>query len=859
MPLKRTQTTSSACNAVKDLGLNIKFHVQMMDYEWQRQNDAEQIRYGVDPNDTINQGKACDELPFIHSMMCWLKSNGLSYSVQEYKLGNGIQFDYDVKQTTREQVRFVDTIKLACFSQRPNMTNGPQENAGGVMNMSRNDKATFSLLCAKHFSVDDLLRHGTGDSGFMVKMRHNFSHNMMRVKITQASVCFAGTTYNDAKQYKIALREARAESFLDLCNSNMMEKSMLHTMQFRNDQIQANSVQVGMSVARCLSVHPHSIGSLLQTAYTCGMIEGEIKKLSDMGRFFQTDKGSFAPEWAAHNVAWACAVSGLQPHTPGNNAANTMYSAESTTKSGSPTHALHGTYAPPRIWTSSQIITMLHSTIGIPYISNEFSPYVSDAVCMPTLEQVQDMSKQGGLGTWPESAFELTECIDNAMSVPNDFSSRANDCEGGTAMHNMTYRNICGLFSTVQPLLKNLSSQASRNNLARWVCKTCNTVLPRNQHYAFAVQTLLLGLVAQYAADFKTLTVGATSASFTATAQEKMNTQEGGHSCGALAVHRQHIEEIKKKVYSAYTLDSCDVDDIDFRLLSKSIQPQLRMENVYTELGQDSLFSQTSSGIDLQKNQEFFIMESTTNLAPRPMDGYVTAKIGNRSPTMAQSQWMQVPFATYLQQMEVSIVKDHITDMANVRIQGFNTRDAISSIQPAFYNRFYMIGKSLLAQVENPHQEGHEYFAGVSANDFLYHKDAHMTMEEVPMPLLGQQAKEKFELDMEKQWEETRFPTVGRNCINQMMAKWHPAPVTNEHCPENMKTNLYRCTVTLSGEDGKNFINQHAQEIAAGTCDLTGSQNGLITSVQVARYGENTVVIMHTLFMDKMREMSKAA
>jgi hypothetical protein len=339
-------------------------------------------------------------------------------------------------------------------------------------------------------------------------MEHNFSQNRLRVQIKNASVSFAGITYNDATQYKTALGNADAEHFFQLCNSPMMIKSMLHTMPLRNKQINDNAKRVGMSIKKCYNVRPHSIGDVLENAFTCGIIQGEYKKLSDMGKFFESDKGSFAPEWAAHNFAHACAVTGTQPHIPWTNSPNTPHYNPNIQ------FGLHKIYEPVRELSTSQIITLLHSTITIPQFSNDMTPYISDAVCMPTLEHVQGMVLSGGCKSWPEAAFELTECIDNAMSVPNDFYSRGNDCEGGTALHNMSFRNICGLYSTTRSLLQDLSTEKKRNDLSTWVCQTCNTVIPKSQHYAFAVQSMLIAMVAQYAANCHTLTVGAKSALF---------------------------------------------------------------------------------------------------------------------------------------------------------------------------------------------------------------------------------------------------------------------------------------------------------------------------------------------------------
>lgn len=834
MPVKRMQPTSSEMNSEQDVNFQVNFHVQVMDYEWQRQNEPEGMKYGADAD------VACDDIAFAKTMVCWVKSNGLSYQQQNYNLNEGCTFNYDVTQLSSQRVPFVDTIKLACFTQRPNMNiENNQANAGSVMNNSRNDFDTFALLCAKHISMDDLLLHGTRKNGYYVDMRHNFSHNKLRVRIKNASVCFAGTSYTDATQYENALKAANVESFSQLCNSPMMVKSMLHCMPLRNSQIAQNANAVGQSIARCCKVRPHSIGSMMENAYTCGMIEGEMKKLSDMGRFFQTDKGSLAPEWAAHNLAHACAVTGTQPHVPW---------ADTKRKPNS-NPGLLGIYEPVRELTGEQVVILLHTCLELPFFSNDITPYVSDAVCMPTLEHIVGM--QTGGGTWPEAAFEMTECIDNAMSVPNDFSSRANDCEGGTALHTMSFRNIGGLFSTARSLLQDLSTPERRDKLANWVCNTCNTVLPRSQHYAFAVQALLIGSVAQYAADCNTLTVGAKSASFTTSEEMKLNAQEGGHSCAALAVNKVHVEELRQKTYSTYTLTDSKVKDRDFHILSKPMNTPVRMEHEYKESTSYELCAQTCDSLDIMENKTPYILESTAPIGPHYMTGVITAQISG--PTLSDSKKMKVPFSTYFQQMELSLLRNYVTDMANVRVQGFNTKDPDPKVQPPFYNTIYMSNNQLVNQVESDGQ----YYLGVSANSFLYHKDAHMTTEQDPMPLMSQEEIHKFDTDMEKQWEETRLPTVGRHCINKMMAKWHAAPATPIHCPENLDEQLYRCNVTLSGKDGREFIRNHQKEIACQNSSLIATEKGLFADVHVYYMAENTVVVSQALRMNKFRDKAQ--
>ena len=848
MPVERIQTASSANETSQDDNLQVNFHVQMMDYEWTRSNERDGLRYGADKNGSPSD-TACDDIGLINKMLCWVKSDGLSYQEKKYNLREGCIFNYDVKQLTKKPVPFVDTIKLACFTKRPNMRMGLQEDAGSVMNMSRSDYETFALLCAKHISMHELLLNASGDKTWCVSMEHNFSCNKLRVRIKNASVSFAGTTYNDATQYENALRAANVGSFQQLCNSSMMNHSMLHTMEHRNKQIKDNAECVGRAINKLYSVSEHSIGSMMQSAYTCGMIQGELKNLSDMGKFFKSDKGSLSPQWAAHNFAHACAVTGTQPHVPWTDSKNKINSNSvlmgSTLKHTNSQPLLFGIYEPVRELTTHQITQLLHTTLSIPYFSNDITPYVSDAVCMPTGEQIQSMVISGGQGTWPESAFELTECIDNAMSAPNDYFSRANDCEGGTAMHNMTYRNICGLFATARNLLQDLSEPKDRDALANWVCNDCNTVLPTSQHYAFAVQAMLLGLVAQYAADCETLTVGAKSASFSNSAEQKQNAEEGGHSCAALKVNEKHIDELRNKTYGIYRREHCKVQNVKFNFLSRQIATELKITNP-----DKSMFSSNvSTTHDLAEYAQYKMVEST---APIEMD-YETGVVSATIIKNHQAEEVQVPFATYFSQMELSLVKDNFTDMANVRVQGFNTKDADSEIQPSFYSSVYMVGNKVPAQRRNGRMH-----IGTSANDFLYHnKSAEITMEKYPMPLLGSEEIKQYNIDMEKQWEETRLPTVGSSCIQKMISNWYAAPATPLHYPANHEKQIVRCTVTLSGQDGNVFIKNHQKEIACGKSLMIPTQNGLIVDSHVYPAFRNSVFVANAVDMPILRQRAQ--
>jgi hypothetical protein len=843
MPGKRLQTSSSETQHVKDENLQINFHLQMMDYEWQRQDQEEMVRYG----DTVNI--PCDDLPFVHKVVCWVKSNGLSYESQDYSLREGCSFTYDVKQLSSKSVQFVDTIKLACFTKRPDMTKGPQQNAGDLMNMSRNNRDSYALLCAKHITIDDLLTNATGEDGCYVTMQHNFSHNQLRVRIKNASVCFAGTTYNNAVQYKEALRAANVDSFTHLCNSPMMNSSMMHSMDHRNKQMRDNLFCVGVSMAECCTIRDNSIGSMMHDAYTCGMLEGELKMLSDMGRFFKTDEGSVSPEWAAHNFAHACAVTGTQPHEP--------WAPESipvTARSSS----LSGIYEPVRKLTSAQIITLLHTTLCIPYFSSDITPYISDGVCMPTLEQVNMMVQQTAQHTdrhdWPEAAFEMTECIDNAMSVPNDFFFRGADCEGGSAMHCKSYRNICSLYSITQSLLQDLSTPEKRQKLSDWVCATCNTVIPKSQHYAFAVQIAVVSGVAQYAGDCSVLLCGAQSASPLDSPEMKKNTQEGGHSTCALQIMKKHCEEIAARVYAAHT-NNLYTKPYNISKLSKSPKTSIRMEHAYSELTSCGTISTESCvATDILENKSFYILETTTAISRHSLTGVISADLRVKTPNKCDTITLKVPFTQYVQQMEMSLLNKYMTDAVNMRVQGFNTKDPDATVQPPFYSSFYQMDEYML----NEFQEK-KYYTGTSANSFLYHKDAHMTIEKTPMPLLDEAQKKIFDTDMEKQWEETRLPTVGRKAVATMLAQWHPAPATPVHCPENIEKQLYRCNVTLSGVDGKNFLRNHQKDIACENSQLVANKDGLFADVHVFSMGENTVIVSQALRMDRLRAETKSA
>ena len=834
-------------------GLQIKFDIRMIDYEWKRDGTVEIMQYGHE--DGRDSDKPCDCLPFLHKVVCWVQSNDLSYEMQNYTLNSGCSFTYNVTQTPRktpsngkvqQATPYVDTLKVACFTLRGDMTKGPHEAAGEMMDMSRNNQDSYSLLCAKFFTIDDLLTKATGENGHIFTMKHNFSNNALRVCIKNVSVCFAGTTYDNAEKYTLALKTASdgmgrtVDSFVDLCDSPMMQRSMMHSMEHRNKQIQAIAGSVGRSVEKCCTIRSNSIGSMMQQAYTCGMIEGELKLISDVGRFFKSDTGSYesdtgyaGPEWAAHNFAHACAVTGTQPHTP----------SQSVVSSGN--------YEPVRELSCSQMVTLLHTTQCIPFFSSDMTPYISDGVCMPTLQQINEMTQNPTL-TWPETGFELTECIDNAMSVPNDYNCRGADCEGGTALHCMTYRNICGLMRVAQEKLRDLSTLENRNALSRWVIEDCHTSIPQNQHYAFAVQLVVVGAVAQYAAEVKALTVGAKSAAFDATVQEKAMAMEGGHSCAVLEVNEKHVGEIMKNVYAVYT-GNRDLKKSrqanQFNLLSKQQTSTVRMEDVYPESTSHCLASKTMATQDILQTKCFYILESTTAISRHPMTGVVSADMRVRGPGAASMKHIQVPFASYLQQMEMSLLNDYVSDAANMRVQGFNMQDVDSKCAVAFYGTFYQMDECMLNEFQ-----GNTYYSGATANNFLYHKDAHMTIEDIPMPMFSPEQRDKFQNDMREQWKETRLPTVGPQAVKDMMKSWYRAPAVPVHCPENIDVMLYRCNVTLSGADGHKFMEKHLVETLCKTSHLVSSDDGLFADVHVFKMGVNTVVLSQALRVNKLRD-----
>jgi len=110
---------------------------------------------------------------------------------------------------------------------------------------------------------------------------------------------------------------------------------------------------------------------------------------------------------------------------------------------------------------------------------------------------------------------------------------------------------------------------------------------------------------------------------------------------------------------------------------------------------------------------------------------------------------------------------------------------------------------------------------------------------------------------MEKQWEETRLPTVGRKSINKMISTWHAAPATPIHCPENLDEQLYRCNITLSGPDGRAFIKSHQKQIASQNTHMIASEVGLFADVHIFLLCKDTVVVSQAVRMNKLREKAK--
>ena len=508
----------------------------------------------------------------------------------------------------------VDSLKLNFYTHRPPLVNHavppvgtPPPPPGSTRDIVSVETNVPLFLLAGYIGISELGKCLAG-SGMVLRkdFGHNFTQNVLGVEFSEAVVTIGGLDCSNATALDSALDAEIA--------ATRMKPSLMHNIIERSTILAASLRLWGSVVEVQCTKRPNSIAPLLYSPFSFGLQQFDLIPLHMFHSLFRTNWGPVCPEYAAHFTAHAFNIMGLTPsdmdrgrvkgyqragakNETGNKSPRAGAKNETGNKSprggaknetgnkspragatdfrsdatdflpGSGSDPMYETerdmfdkdvYINPRKLDVSSVVTLLHTVYQGPTYSAEFTPYTSDialTIADSTIRELMDSKYHEGeeisKHKWKDCDTEESECISSAFSVPVDeVCYRADDCEGGAAAAIAMEHNMRAVFYDATRLLANCGRPAGDAALASWLHNRCNIHLPTAQHFAFAVQLVVLSACANMCVNVKVLIIGALAANPMMTAAEQL--QEGGHCANMVHTNEVAMQSVIEQVYSHY-------------------------------------------------------------------------------------------------------------------------------------------------------------------------------------------------------------------------------------------------------------------------------------------------------------------
>ena len=828
--------------------------------------------------------------PLVTRVIC-SNNKEMSHTNTPYKQG-GTLVSYDITPTptgvpydTKSQtnpylqtaaVGVVDTIKVNLFSKRPDtpMTMIPKDATTKPVSVADRPNDLHIHLAGGWVAMEELAKCMKGNAGGTVlnkEFSHNFTPMCLNVQFSEAVVTIDGVRHTDGPTLLTALAG-------HLKTGRLMPSAM-RSMHNRAQVLVCGAKIVGAATAAKCAVRANSIGNLMHQPISLGMQQGEVIPIAMMGDMYKSHIDPVCPVMAVHFAAHAMNICAL----PAWNANTGPPIRLGTNKDTMCT--------PPRIFTTPELVNLVHTTLQGPAYSSELSPYTSDLVMDISQDTVEKM-RNGTFTKFEAKDTKLSECIDAMHSVPNGTSCfRADDCEGTAAATMMMQHNLRASFYDGAEYLRCCDTDKGITDMSKWIQSKqfCNVKLKPEEEYAFAVNLVVLGAVSHLAFDAKLLIIGAMCATPLVPVEL---TQEQGHAASIGRVFTSAIPDISSTVYAHYAnpetrftlLKLPQLQGVtaigrpanaeavhlagDYAIDVQSVtlaRPSPNFEGLATTksmpMGCDVLqaaFDDNYPCVNVTPLHadnpcyQFLMIESTTSLHSCPVRGYVSAARMNavtaKNNPAAVPVPTGVPIEQFLKTVQCGFIKPYLTVAEDVRLEGFSHIEADPDMpaagtaakpKPDFYQSFYQMDSFSLNTVQN---DG-TIFIGASARQILnsaHSTTACTTMEPTAIPIITAEENVDIKNAMMAQWDETRLPFIGMPALRNMLASWYPATVSGDYYPDDEIVGIMRCNVAISGSNAEKLFTDMSP---GGAMYMARDvSNGLIAQQHAIRMGCCTTI-----------------
>lgn len=800
-----------------------------------------------------------DAVPMCQKVVCWMHSAGMSTFSAKYEKG-GIEVQYTPTKLSADcenaylhtHGKFPDTIKIALFTEHPKSTSMVHPDNKTYVNTYRGQEPIYALLACGYVDVRALRTCMSGDAPGAeaeVQLVHNFSNTQTKLALSDATITLDGVEHTQAATW--ATDETLSPVFF---------RSYVHDTIARSQTNLMNSKVTGQAMLSVASVRPNTIGGLQQCAITMAPMMNEVFRVADMKSYLSSDYGSICPQRASHFAVHAFAVAGIQPFV---------------------SQSSQASFLTPRELGANELVQLVHSSLALPWVSNEMTPYVSDMTFKPSAATTRALLAGKTVTSIGADNFEDSEMINTFGCLPNG-PSYADDCEGGTGAYMHNHACLQTVHVAALQALRDYATTRDPARLTQWAQESCHADLPQEQLLAYATQMAVLGIVAKTAVSVHALTIGAQSA----TPLQKMDSNfigsEGGHSAAAARFDHAKMMAAARSVY-AYAN----------RIMAapqNSVMPQLQLENIKTQATvvtdadhvavYNALFSQQhipiasapSQGRALQNlatsNVSYQLLESTTCVSRCPLAGHLRVqRVPGSSPALAKFQaslrengFIRLSVGEFLQLRGIELLGDLVKDPANVRTTGFVEPFESQNNLPTFYKSIYMLDEYATMQVEscpNPaaNNTTNSYRVGCDASDFLFNQDsALLTVEPIGYPLMAKADAERFSEGWKRQIAESRVPGCGSSAMLQALRTFARAGPVAAHCPEDPNAGLRRVTITCSGAEGEAVWNAFNRDSKFRASLL--ATNDFVKDTHVFRLAKGSTVVAQTVNVDALMQFA---
>jgi hypothetical protein len=882
-PYSESSMTTKPINVCASPSIKVEFKLEWKSFTWQT---AAGIQHNINRDvPMVVHGISVSNNGDVSHVYCPYKQGGIQVNYDITPLAKGVP--YDTKSQTNPylktaEAKIVDTLKFNMFTKRPPspMTGIPKDPLTPAAAVADRPNDLSIHLAGGWVALEELagcMKGNVGGTVVLKEFSHNFTPMCLQVQISDAVVTIDGVRHTDGPTLCTALAQH--------LESGRIAPSMMRSMHNRSQVLVCGAKMVGSATeSRCL-IRKNSIGHLMYQPISLGLQQGEVIPVSMMGDMYKSYLEPVCPVLAVHFAAHAMNLCAL----PAWNADRGSPIQLGTRKNVACT--------PPRIYTTSELVNLVHTTLQGPAYSAELTPYTSDLV----LDISQDTVEKMRIGTFTgfgANDTKMSECIDSMHSIPNGLSClKADDCEGGSTATMMMQHNLRAAFYDGAQYLMNCNTDEGIAEMSKWIKSKqfCNVQIKPEEEYAFAVNTVVLSAISHLAFDAKILIIGAMCA--TPLVPVEM-TQEQGHAASIGRVNMGAIASISSAVYAHYedpktrftllklpplqgvtaigrpTDAHADYIAGNYSMDVPSVtleRPPTKFEGLLTtnELPKgchvlQATFDQNYPCINvtpMQANEpcyQFLMIESTTSLHSCPIRGYVSAARMNAVTTAAGKPVNAVPVVTgvpvemFLKAVQVAFIRPYLSVSEDVRLEGFthssddpDNPSTQGTKAPEFYHTFYQMDSFSFNTVQN---DG-TILIGADATHILNnpHSDTMCTtMEPTAIPILTAAENIDMKTAMVHQWNETRLPFIGMKALRNMIASWCPAMIAVDYYPDNEIDGIMRCNVAISGEKaGKLFTDMSPGGSVYMAQGISG--NGMIAQQHAVRMGCCTTIVSQAI------------